>query len=308
MEISEIEKIITLLGSFGIGAIIGAGILYFFIKSFIPSYLSEKGKNLATKEDITSITDKVESVKTDYAKVIEEIRSNNQLKLAEIEREKNIRKEVYLEAAEALTRTINVIGNLANLEADDQEITKQMNNDSGSIAKVQIVGSASTVKSVTTIMGSTGAAIMELMLERSVLKQRKTNIDILNELRSKSQSEIERYISIMKNLNLEGNKDPNLWKTLNENIEFETKQRDKLQAEINQLWDMQNKEHLEFTKKCMSRFFEISRKIPDAVLSMREDLNLPISSEEYIDINNKNLELGEKVFDDFFKKMSDEKA
>ena len=88
MDISEIEEIVAIVGSFGIGALIGAGILYFLLKSFIPSYLSEKGKNLATKEDITSITDKVESVKTDYAKVIEEIRSNNQLKLAEIEREK----------------------------------------------------------------------------------------------------------------------------------------------------------------------------------------------------------------------------
>lgn len=183
-----------------------------------------------------------------------------------------------------------------------------MNNDSGSIAKVQIVASAATVKSVTTIMGSIGAAIVELILERSVLKQRKNNIDILNELRSKSQSEIERYITIMKNLNLEGNRDSHLWKNLNENIEFETKQREKFQTEINELWNIQNKEHHEFTKKCMGKFFEISRQIPDAILSVREDLNLPISSEEYVDINNKNLELGEKVFGDIFKKMSDEQA
>lgn len=308
MDISEIEKITSVLWGFGAGAITAAVILYFFFKSFIPSYLSEKGKNLATKEDIASITDKVESIKTDYAKVIEEIKSNNQLKLAEIDRERNIRKEVYLEATEALTRTLNVIGNLANLEIEDQDINNQMNIDSGSIAKVQIVGSTATVKSVTTIMGSIGAAIMELMLERSVLKERKKNIDFLRNLHSKSQSEVERYIAIMKNLNLEGNKDPHLWKTLNENIKFETKQRDELQTEIDELWEVQNKEHLEFTNKCMSRFFEISRQIPGAVLSVRDDLNLPISSEEYVDINNKNIELGEKVFGDFFKKMSDKLA
>ena len=60
----------SLVGSLGVGAVLGAGIVYFFIKSFLPTYLSEKGKNLATKEDIASITDKVESVKTDYAIVI----------------------------------------------------------------------------------------------------------------------------------------------------------------------------------------------------------------------------------------------
>ena len=192
MDITEIEKLMSIIGSLGIGFLLGAGILYLIIKSFIPSYLSEKGKNLATKEDIATITDKVESVKTDYAKVIEEVRSNNQLKYAEIEREKNIRKEVYLQAVEALTRTQNIVAGIANLDFGEQEISKQMTFDSGIIAKVQIVGSESTVKSVTKIMGSIGAAIMELMLERRSLINRKNNIEILDRLRSKSQNEIER--------------------------------------------------------------------------------------------------------------------
>ncbi len=183
-----------------------------------------------------------------------------------------------------------------------------MNDDSGTIAKVQIVGSAATVKSVTTIMGLIGSAIMELMLERGELKGRKNEIDILNDLRSKSQSETERYISIMKNLNLEGNKDPQLWETLNQNIEFETKQRDEYQGEIRKLWDVQNKEHFEFMRKCMDRFFKISYQIPEAVISVRDDLNLPISRKEYIEINNKNLELGEQVFGEFFNKISKEEA
>ncbi|HYM23988.1 MAG TPA: hypothetical protein VEU08_12305 [Vicinamibacterales bacterium] len=33
-----------------------------FVRSFFPAYLSEKGKNLATKEDIAEITNKVEQV------------------------------------------------------------------------------------------------------------------------------------------------------------------------------------------------------------------------------------------------------
>ena len=48
----EVEKILTLVGSFGLGAVIGGGIISYILKSFLPSYLSEKGGNLATKEDI----------------------------------------------------------------------------------------------------------------------------------------------------------------------------------------------------------------------------------------------------------------
>lgn len=308
MELAEIEKIMSLLGSLGLGAVIGALVVYFLLKSFLPSYFSEKGKNLATKEDVASITDKVESVKTDYAKVLEELRSNNQLKLAEIEREKNIKKEVYLQAVEALTRTQNVVGTLSNLNTDEQKITAGMVNDSGLIAKVQIVGSERTVKAVTTIMASIGTAIIELMLQRGVLVDRKNTIEMLEGFHSKAQSEIERYIAIMKNLNLEGNQDKRLWDTINNSIQFETKQRDEYSQEISELWETQNKEHLEFTQNCMNRFFEITSLLPDAVLAVREELNLPISNDAYLDIFNANIEQGKKVFRDFFEKISDRQA
>ena len=308
MDITEVEKIMSLVGSLGIGAILGAGVIYLFIKSFLPTYLSEKGKNLATKEDIASITDKVESVKTAYATVIEELRNNNQLKLAEIEREKNIKKEVYLQAVEALTRTQNIVASLANLNINEQQITSRMTGDSGLIAKIQIVGSESTVKSVTTIMGAVGTAILELMLERSMLMQRKSSIELLEKFRSKEQGEIDCYISIMKNINLEGNSDPRLWEIINKNIEFETQERDKYAQEINYLLNIQNKEHLEFTKKCMGRFFEITSLLPDAVLAIRAELNLPISNEAYLDIFNNNIELGKRVFGEFYEKLSNKQA
>ena len=308
MEIQEIEKLMSLAGILGIGVLLGGGIVYLLIKTFLPSYLSEKGKNLATKEDIALITDKVESIKTDYAKVIEELRTNNQLKLSEIERKKSIKKEVYLQATEALTRTQNIVANLANLNIDEQKINAEMVKDAGLIAKVQIVGSEKTVKAVTIIMSSIGTAILELMLERSALVNRKNEIELLEKYRIKSADEIDRYISIMKNVNLEGSQDQRLWDTINQNIEFESTQRDKYEQEINDLWEIQNKEHLEFTKKCMDKFFEISSLLPDAVLSVREELDLDISNEAYLDIFNKNIEQGKQVFSKFYDNLSIKEA
>jgi hypothetical protein len=167
MEYSDIEKLISILGGLGIGAILGGGIIYLLIKNFIPSYLSEKAKNLASKEDIEFITDKVESVKSDYAHLIEEIRSGHQLKLAAIEREKNTKKEVYMEAAESLTRCQNIITRFCNLNLSEEQITSNMHNDSGKIAKVHVVGGKETVKAVTTFMAETGKAFLDLTLKRS---------------------------------------------------------------------------------------------------------------------------------------------
>ena len=54
--------------------IVAIGIAVLLVRSFIPSYLSEKGKSLATREDIADLTEKVESVKTAYAGDLERLR------------------------------------------------------------------------------------------------------------------------------------------------------------------------------------------------------------------------------------------
>ncbi|XSS65203.1 hypothetical protein ACP9OK_09570 [Pseudomonas sp. B11] len=46
------------------------------IKTYLPGYIGEKSKNLATKEDIAGITDKIEQVKADYARQLELYKSD----------------------------------------------------------------------------------------------------------------------------------------------------------------------------------------------------------------------------------------
>src|SRR5580704_10390582 len=57
----------------------GLIILYFTLKNLLPSYFSEKGKNLATKEDVSDITQLVEAVKHSFTKETEQLKANLQL-------------------------------------------------------------------------------------------------------------------------------------------------------------------------------------------------------------------------------------
>lgn len=204
-----------------------------------------------------------------------------------------------MEVVEAITHTQNMIPSFSNLGLSEEQITSGMTSDSGKIAKVQIVGSKETVRAVSKYMSAVGAAVLELMLDRSQLMSRKNNIHTLEALRDKSQQEIDRYIAIMKNLNLEGNSDPVLWETINSNVDYEQKQYEKYQGEIDNLWVLQNKEHLEFSRKCIGRFYEITSLLPDAVLSIRNELDLDISADDYLNIFNQSIEDGKKIFDEF---------
>ena len=57
----------------------GLVIIYFTIKNLLPSYFSEKGKNIATQQDITKITELVEEVKMTFTTETEKLKSNLQV-------------------------------------------------------------------------------------------------------------------------------------------------------------------------------------------------------------------------------------
>lgn len=74
----EFIKFLLVLNELNLAQLIVYTIIVLFTQ-FVFSYYNEKGKNLATKEDVQELTKKVEEVKTIYAKELEEykIRSNN---------------------------------------------------------------------------------------------------------------------------------------------------------------------------------------------------------------------------------------
>ncbi|MDR4510052.1 MAG: hypothetical protein MRJ65_17760 [Candidatus Brocadiaceae bacterium] len=118
MSVEEIQEILTLVGSFGTGAVIAGLIVFFILKSFLPSYLSEKGKNLATKEDVGKITDEIEKIRMQYATQLQDtIHQNNlllegmkvrhQLRIAALDR----RLQAHQEAFELWRKLISNVHN-----------------------------------------------------------------------------------------------------------------------------------------------------------------------------------------------------
>ncbi len=308
MNISEIKELLELFGSLGIGALIGGVFVFFMIKSFLPSYFSNKAKNLATKEDIGAITNEVENVKSGYAEMLEEIKSDHQLKLASIEREKLLKKEVYLESAEALSKYHNSIAVLSNLNIDNQVISNVFSECSAKISKVTLVGTENTVKNLTRFTGEVGATFMNLMLERGALMNRKAHIDFLETIRSKHNEEIERCLTIMRNMNLEGIVDPLIWDRVNRSFENESSARDKVASEIDANWAVQNQEHLEFTNRCMECFFNVNELVPSILVSVRKELDLEINEEEFLNIHRENIRKARSTFDEFIEKIHEQVA
>ena len=261
MVLSDINSLLSLIGAFGIGGAISAVFVIVLVKIFFPSYLSEKAKNLATKEDIELITEKVESVKLTHSQMLEEFRSQNQIMINAIEREKTIKKEVYLDAGESLLRLVGYIPGLLDLNLSQDKFIEGLSMISGKIAKIQIVGGGETVRAVTAINSEFTVIMLDLIKDRLKLVAR--------------QEEINALMGTSPN-------------------------------EIDGLFELQNMEYIAFCKKCMNSYCKISTLVPDAILSMRKELDLEISSEDYINIYMDDIETAREAFMKFIENIENE--
>ena len=95
MTPEELAALKAMLTGFGAGALIAGGLVYLVVKHFLSSYLSEKGKNLATREDIEEITRKVEGVRTQYLSLVEELKARHQLRMAAVDRRLEAHQEAF---------------------------------------------------------------------------------------------------------------------------------------------------------------------------------------------------------------------
>jgi hypothetical protein len=88
MSIEELKYLSSVVGSFGIGAVVAAGVAYLLLKNYFTKYFEEKGRNLATLEDIAEITRRTETVKTEFS-------SQERLRFAAMERRLQAHQEAY---------------------------------------------------------------------------------------------------------------------------------------------------------------------------------------------------------------------
>ncbi|EJL6264424.1 hypothetical protein NMS06_003445 [Vibrio cholerae] len=69
------------LGSFSIGLATALMFVALIMRFYIPAYLKEKAKNLATKEDISEITEAIEKVRSQYNEKLQELIHQNNIQL-----------------------------------------------------------------------------------------------------------------------------------------------------------------------------------------------------------------------------------
>jgi len=99
-------------------------ILLSAIGAFLGSYFRKKAENVATKEDIENITDKIEKVRSQYSEQLETVKASlqlsNQLKLAALDKRLEKHQEAY-------TLWLNLMWSLTDEEKIGPAVTNCQN-------------------------------------------------------------------------------------------------------------------------------------------------------------------------------------
>lgn len=277
-----IEEFVTEFLNAALFSSITVAAILFFARIFFKGYIDQKSKNLATKEDvgeITNIVEKIkhenaqvlEKIKAEHAEKLEDIRKENQLLVSSLDKQLDLKIKIYTDALEAFSHVNNSIVKLSNLNFDEFEFTKLLDEVAAKLSKIQAVCSTSTLKSTLKIMEAFNKATLDLLPQRIPLSE-----DV--ELQQKKLAELTSGEHTSELLEIK-------------------------QKELMDLTNKIFKNNLDFTRICFNTHLDLMTLLPEFVLAIRKEMGIDASHKEFAEINEKFLSNMGQSFDEFLKQI-----
>lgn len=198
-----------------------------------------------------------------------------------VDREMELRKEVYLDAAEAIDAGIVALSNYANLTKKPEELFREFYEKRGALSKVHLIAKETTVTAVLAFSIEFGEEVRRLSLLRHSLTQTQARLKFLGNQIQFFAKERDRMIDLMKQLNFEGNNDSHRWDFVRKTFELEKKRADDAIAEQLSLDATLKNDWALFASECFSATNRVSRLVAPAVRAVRDELELPFDYEVY---------------------------
>jgi len=195
------------------------------------------------------------------------------------ESELQIRKEVYMEAAEAIAESIKDIQLLPNriIYTNNLEIC---NNLLQALAKVHMVGSLDTVMHTIQFMGKFNQSTIPIIPEIhkfAVLKQEIASLVKDSEIKVNFMKEINKAFQQMDN-----NSKQNILDIYTKQIDDTEKENEAICDKINSKEAEQKTLHTKLLSLCLEAGMYLQKESLNVILSIRKELNLEMDSEKYL--------------------------
>ncbi|MGH7844507.1 MAG: hypothetical protein ACREQW_04960 [Candidatus Binatia bacterium] len=223
-----------------------------------------------------------------------------------VEREMALRKQIFLDATEALVAGLSGLNKHADLGLTREQLYEGFADKRAAIAKVHLIGCADTVKAVLAFQNELTLATSRLTLQREVLLKMQNRLKGLEEQIHQSIAVRSKWVEIAEDLAKTANTDDERWKFINTRFEDEQKKIDGAFAQHDAIGEKFQADWLNFSAACIQESTHVSRFLIPAVAAVRSELGLPLDMELYRKSFEENLETQQQVIRDFLARANDE--
>ena len=210
-----------------------------------------------------------------------EIQFAHERRLKTKERELALKKEIFLEAAEAVSVALNAITNIADLNMPNEKVMEEYRKKAPAFAKIQLVGSTQTVEALLEFTGDWSAKTLSLFAIRHKLMLERNAIGALDSQNLLFSKEADRYLELQKQYNLSLTNDPQKWHVLQSGFDFEQQRSVDGNNTRQALAGKLGAKHLQLIGSCSQAVIDISPLIVPLLIAAREELELPFNGEIY---------------------------
>lgn len=218
-------------------------------------------------------------------------------------REMELRKEVFLSAAEALAAGMNTIGRFSNFDIPNDQVTQPYVEKVSAISKVHVIAQTETILPLAQFTSRLGALYMELFARRHELMSERNSIALIDNQVAQFGKERDRILEMIKQHNIEGVVDQRRWKVLQENFEFEQKRIHDALAHRTQLAGALQPKHLEFMRQCLSNTQLLGELLIPVLTAVRRELELPLDEVAYRQAMEESYVRQQEAIDGFIRKF-----
>lgn len=190
------------------------------------------------------------------------------------ERSTHLRREVYLRAAEELTKANTCLASLPQADFTQVNATMGLQGFFAEAAKLQLVAEPHTALLVNQLVAEYGELLLKLLSIIMPLQRARTDIAICNDLYNQAQSEVKRVLAEMTKFNEQAQTNSAVFEALQRSFAFHQSQSERYSIQRTQHWKEFNKGNITF---CRCLAIEMKRlgelQIP-VLIAIRQDLGL----------------------------------
>jgi hypothetical protein len=221
-----------------------------------------------------------------------------------------LQKQIYLEAAENLTKTTHLLYSIPEREIAGNATSLDMDDFSSSAVKLQLVAEPIAAEMANKLISAYSEVTLNIINEISALKSAVNDIKISNEFYNKSQTHIARILSDMEKLRETGVPDQVKMNQLIFSFNFHSDQASVYSDDQNTAYRKFATAQRKYILKLKSEFLKVNDIQIPLIIQIRTDLGVSTNIKVFSDLmKNQYKEISDaadRVLEDYDKKISQE--